>query len=186
MKNRKDITLYPNPQKKHDTMKRKMYASVMIILMNLVAVMTYAQNQSDQAKTYFSSYLSSESMEKLILQSLPTLEDCQSVFEGQHAETYFRSLEEMKSKPVNKPNEGNETFADLRIEYFSTSDIQQGKGNYAGGMERIVDKLQTGVIFYKVSLLRKKGDEYGLALNYWVWINGRWVFFPKPYAAFER
>lgn len=167
-------------------MKRTIYASVMMIGMNLVAGIAHAQNQSDQAKTYFSTYLTSKSIGELMLHSLPTLEDCQSVFNGGDAETYFRSIEEMKSKSGGGSNEGNETFADLRIEHFSTSDIQQGKGNYAGGMERIVDKLQPGVVFYQVSLLRKMGDEHGLAFKYWIRINDRWVFFPKPYAVFEQ
>jgi len=167
-------------------MKKTIYTMTAVIFITLAAMTANAQNYSDQAKIYFAKYLTSKSMTELITKSLPTLDDCKLVFKGQNAYTYFGVIEEMKSKLGAELQKENETFVDIGIEIFSTQDIEQGKGNYAGGMKNIVDKLQTYVTFYKVELLREKGAEMGVAYKYWVNINGRWVFFPKPFTAFEK
>ena len=167
-------------------MKRKTYRMIAVFLMTLIAMSTKAQDQSEQAKTYFSGYLDSKSMAELLIKSLPTLEDCKSVFREPDAETYFKAIEEMKAKQGTELSEESEAFADVRVESFSTRDIEQGNGNYAGGMEGIKDKLQPDAVFYKVSFLREKDAERGLAFKYWGYINGRWVFFPKPYSVFEK
>lgn len=167
-------------------MKRNIYTLTAVFLLTLVSLTASAQDLSDQAKTYFSKHLDSKSMAELILESLPTLEDCKSVFKEPDAETYFKAVEEMKAKQGTELSEETEAFADVRIESFSTRDIQEGNGNYAGGMEGIVDRLQPDVVFYKISLLREKDAERGLAFKYWGFINGRWVFFPKPYSVFEK
>lgn len=167
-------------------MKLKIYTITTLILMTLIAMSTKAQDQSEQAKTYFSGYLDSKSMAELLIKSLPTLEDCRLVFKGKDAETYFQAVEEMKAKQGTELSEESEAFADVKVESFSTRDIEQGNGNYAGGMEGIKDKLQSDAVFYKVSFLREKDAERGLAFKYWLHLNGRWVFFPKPYSVFEK
>ena len=53
-------------------------------------------------------------------------------------------------------------------------------------MKNILDKLQSGVTFYNVNMLKEKGAEFGVAYKYWVKIDTRWVYFPKPWAAFEK
>jgi len=166
--------------------KKVIYTLTIVMFMTVHTFNAKAQNYSDQAKKYFSKYLTSKSMTELITKSLPTLEDCKLVFKGQNAYTYFRVIEEMKSKLGAELQKENETFVEIGIATFSTQDIEQGKGNYAGGMKNIVDKLQTYVTFYQVKLLREKGAEGGVSFNYWVNINGRWVFFPKPFNAFEK
>lgn len=167
-------------------MKQKIYTMTAIFLMTLVTITASAQDLSDQAKNYFAKHLDSKSMAELILKSLPTLEDCKSVFKKPDAETYFKAIEEMKAKQGTELSEESEAFADVRIESFSTRDIKEGNGSYAGGMEGIVDRLQPDVVFYKISLLREKDAERGLAFKYWTYLNGRWVFFPKPYSVFEN
>jgi hypothetical protein len=145
-----------------------------------------AQDYSNQAKTYFSNYLTTSSMIELISNSLPTLDDCKMVFIGQNAYTYFGYIEEIKSKLKEEKAKENQTFKDVKIETFSTQDIQNGTGNYVIAMKDIVDKLNKYVIFYKVEFLKEKGDEYGISYKYWLNINGKWVFFPKPNSAFEN
>ncbi len=167
-------------------MKRKIYTTTVIFLLTLVSLTASAQDLSDQAKTYFAKHLDSKAMAELILKSLPTLEEYKSVFKEPDAETYFKAVEEMKAKQGTELSEETEAFADVRVESFSTRDIKEGNGNYAGGMEGIVDRLQPDVVFYKISLLREKDAERGLAFKYWGYINGRWVFFPKPYSVFEK
>jgi hypothetical protein len=167
-------------------MKKQFLILSIISLFILLSFTAFSQNYSEQAKTYFGKYLDSKAMENLFLESLPTVDDCKLVFTGQNAYTYFGYIADMKSKPNTEKQKEPEKFVDLKIESFTTSDIEQDKGNYAGGMKTILDKLQTGVTFYKVDLLREKGAEFGVAHKYWVKIESRWVFFPKPWAAFEK
>jgi hypothetical protein len=71
------------------------------------------------------------------------------------------------------------------VDTFTTEDVLMHKGNYAGGMNGIADRLIEGVVFYKINFMRKTDDEYGYAYNYWIKIGERWVFFPKPWYAFK-
>lgn len=146
---------------------------------------SFAQNYSQQAKTYFNQYLSTQTMTDLIRNSLPTLEDCQLVFKDAYAKQYFDYVEKSKEQMLPGQVKQDEKFVAVGVDVFSTQDIQQKKGNYAGGMNGIADKLQAYVTFYKVELLRTEGADAGVSYNYWVNINGRWVFFPKPWHAFK-
>lgn len=138
-----------------------------------------AQDYSADAKVFFAKYLSTRSYFDLCKKSLPDLKDCKMVLKAEHAYTMFGAMGDIKngldSEMVNR---NNEVFEDVKIEVFSTQDIELGKGNYAGGMKEVFEKLQPYVLFYKVTYLRKKGDDAGLAYKYWAYIHGRWVFFP--------
>lgn len=156
----------------------------MTIIVLLALTNAKAQNYSDQAKTYFSKCSSSNSVVEIIVKSFPTLDDCKLVFKGDNAYTYFGKLEDIKSQIGSGVQRENQVFVENRVQVFSTQDIELGKGNYAGGMKSIVDKLQPYVTFYEITFLKVKGAEAGNSYKYWVNINGRWVFFPKPFDAF--
>jgi hypothetical protein len=147
---------------------------------------SFGQNYSEQAKTYFSKKLDSKVFLELCIKSLPTMDDCKLIYKGQNAYTYFGFIADMKSKFQEELKKPTETFVDLKVESFTTEDIHAGKGNYAGGMKNLADKLQPAVTFYKIDLLREKGAEFGVAYKYWANISGKWVFFPKPWTAFEK
>ncbi len=165
-------------------MKKQIFFVSILFLVNTFNIQ--AQNYSEQGEKFFSKYLSQKAMTELAFKSLPTLEECKLVFKGQNAYTFFGKIQEFKNLLPTLKNEKNETFAEVDIEVFSTQDIEKGKGNYAGGMKNILDKLQPYVLFYKVEQLREKGAELGVAYKYWTNINGRWVFFPKLYSAFDN
>lgn len=153
-----------------------------IYILSFITVVSFnAKTQSytaDGAK-YFAEHLTSHGMTELISQSLPTLEDCKLIFKGDNADLYYRAIKNKKNEIAAKTVD--ESFEDLRINVFSTQDIEKGAGNYAGGMQNIVDKLQPYATFYRVTMLREKGANYGVSYKYWVNIKGRWVFFPKPW-----
>ena len=151
-----------------------------------LSIAAFSQNYSEQARIYFKKNLESSTIMNLCTTSFPTIEDCNLVFKGQNAYTYFGFIEDMKSIIKEEQKKASEKFVDVRIEFFTTSDIEQGKGNYAGGMKDIANKIQSNVTFYKINYLREIGAETGLAYEYWIKIDNRWVFFPKPYRAFEK
>lgn len=145
-----------------------------------------AQDYSAQAKSYFSKYNNSRAFIELCSKSLPTVDECKLVFKGENAYTYFGYIEELRTNISKELTKENENFEDIRIDTFNSNDIQEDKGNYAGGMRRLKDKLQSYLTFYEVNLLTSKGQEFGIAYKYWLNINGRWVFFPKPWNAFDK
>ena len=147
------------------------------------------QDYSIEAKTHFFKYLNTKTHFDLLTKSLPSLDDCKLVFNGSNAYTYFGYVEEMREKLGERtkediPKEEVETYVDCRINSFTTYDIQQGKGNYAGGMDGIKDKLQPNVTFYAVTYLREKDAELGVKWKYFVNIKGEWIIFPKPWRVF--
>ncbi len=170
----KHIELYP--------IMKKVFTALLFPLLS--SYYASSQDYLKQAQNHFSQYLNSHDFVHLMTESLPTLDECQMVFKEEAALEYHAFVETMKAKAEEELKTEPELFVDVRIEVFSTQDIEQQKGNYAGGMQGILDKLQPYVIFHKVSLLREKGAAYGVAYKYWVNINGRWVFFLKPYRAF--
>jgi hypothetical protein len=161
---------------------KKLFTTFLIML----SLSIYSQDYSEQAKNHFSKYLDSKLFIELCSKSFPTIEECKLVFKGQNAYTYFGYIEDIKSKMAEELKKDSEKFLDIRIEAFCTSDIIQDKGNYAGGMKSMSDKLQNYVTFYEINLLRTMEAEFGVAYKYWVNINGRWVFFPKPWNAFSK
>lgn len=160
--------------------------NLLLFLFIIVCKGLIAQDYCTQAKKYFSAYTDSKAVIDLCVKSLPTLDDCKSVLIGTDAYTYFGMITEMANKAKEETNTDSvKTYVDVKVESFTTYDIKDGKGNYVGGMKNILSKLQPNVTFYKVSYLKNKGDESGVAYKYWVYIYDHWVFLPKIYAAFS-
>jgi hypothetical protein len=141
---------------------------------------------SEEAKTFFAKYSSGKAFTDACKKSLPTIEDCKYVFKGQNAYIYFGYIEDIKSQITGDEKSDMEKYIATKIKIFTTSEIvNKSKGNYAGYMQTIVNKLQPNITFYGVEKIRKPTDESGMSYKYWVKIGGRWVFFPKMGDAFE-
>lgn len=138
-----------------------------------------------KGKDYFINFLNSEIWYKWFLESLPSIEECKVVFTESNAHIYFGIVTELK-KMLKTENLGleNKRFLDFRIESFSTQDIKEDKGNYPGGMKQIIDKIHSGITFNRIIFLNEPNDEHGHSLKYFVEVNNRWVFFPKPWRVF--
>ena len=158
-----------------------MKTKTIFLCLILVAITNILKSQdySEQAKTYFGKHLDNKSLTELLKTSLPSLDDCKLIFKGQSANNYYGYIEEMKKKIATEQPKDMGTFVDLKLVVFTTNDIVQGKANCSGGMKTIVDKLQSNVTFYDVTLLKEKGAELGVSFKSWIKIENRWVFFPK-------
>ena len=146
----------------------------------------FAQDNSKQAREHFGKYLDSKKFLELCIKSLPTLDECKLLFKGQNAYTYFGSIEDIKRQLNEELSKPFIKYEDLRIESFTTEDIQNNKGNYAGGMKIIADKLQPNIRFYNVNFLKNKDDKDGMKYQSVININGKWVFCPKPWRSFGQ
>jgi len=136
---------------------------------------------SDLVKHHFLKYLDEKSINYLLINSLPSLDDCKMVFKDTNADKYFEKIKEINEhwKENIELSESNEIYVDCQIESFTTSDLYLGDD--LGGMERIKNKLQPNVTFYSVRYLREKDSQTGMVYKYFVNIKGDWIYFPKPY-----
>ena len=143
-------------------------------------------NTSDP-KAYFGNYLNQKSFVDMAFRSLATPEQCRQVFTDSAARIYSDAMIKMKTAydTTSAIGTASETFVDVDYEKFTTENVLAGKGNYAGGMAGIKSLLKPGTTFYKIELLREKGAEHGMAYNYWVNLEGQWVFFPKPWKVLQ-
>jgi len=135
----------------------------------------------DLVKHHFLKYLDEKSINYLLINSLPSLDDCKMVFKDTNADKYFEKIKEINEhwKENIELSESNEIYVDCQIESFTTSDLYLGDD--LGGMERIKNKLQPNVTFYSVRYLREKDSQTGMVYKYFVNIKGDWIYFPKPY-----
>lgn len=161
-------------------------ASKICVALLLLVPFSICSQDTEKAKAYFSKYMNTSAINALIAKSLPTKEDCKIVFKGEDADISYTYIEQLKNTSADQENPvTNENFVDISFQTFTTEDVLNQKGNYAGGMASLGDKLQPGIVFYKLELLREAGAEYGMAYKYWVNLKGRWVYFPKPWRAFK-
>ncbi len=158
-------------------MKKATHILIITIIMTVFTINLKAQDYSEQAKKYFEKYLTTELLYGVMIKSLPTLEDCKFVFKGREAYTYFGIAEEMRTSLSSKSEKENIKFVKVRIKNFSTQDVMQGNASCTGGLKNIKEKLQPYVIFYGVKFLKEEGATTGVSSRYWVFLNGRWVFF---------
>jgi hypothetical protein len=144
----------------------------------------HGQDNSELAKKYFSKYHNNKAITELCLKSLPTLEECKLIFKGHYAIVYYSSLEDWKKKLNEQLTKEDIKFTNGRVEYFTAEDIEHKKGNYPLAMQVLENKLQPGVAFYDIIMLKNKGDKSGVDYKSVVYLNGKWIFFPKPWIPF--
>jgi hypothetical protein len=125
----------------------------------------------------------------LMLKAQPTVADCKAIF----SDKYYREVSDMyylqyrnlfddaadpyliKSKKV------------IEINSSTFENIINKQHNLPGGMHMMQEKykaLNSNTKFYRV-VFKDEGAEYGISFAVWCFLNGRWVFFPKPFRIVE-
>ena len=156
-----------------------------IIFLLLLSSSLFGQTDAEKAKIYFSQFADSKAVIEFCARSLPTLEECKMVFKDEYAGKYFASLEHWKTELTEETKNNTIKFYGLKITLFTAEDVRQDKGNYASGMKSIVNELQPNVTFCNFNMQQNAGDEgYGINYQSAVYLNGRWIFFPKPWRLF--
>lgn len=156
-----------------------------ISLWVFACVSLHAQTNATLATKYFENYLIGQKMVELCTLSLPSEADCKRVFNDSNATHYYGFIKYMADNLNGITKKDTNVFIAVRVDTFTTEDVLIHKENYAGGMNDIANRLKGGIVFYKINFMRKTDDAYGYAYNYWVKMEERWVFFPKPWYAFK-
>jgi hypothetical protein len=71
-------------------------------------------------------------------------------------------------------------IANVVVETFTTEDMITNNSKNKDVVKMIKESFQPGVIFYRVSLRKTPTAESGNTFKYFVYLNCRWVIFPKP------
>ena len=156
--------------------------TVAILFLGLFLSSCGSTEESDP-KVFFSSFMKRSEQMKNFIPKFTKIGDAKKIFkDDEFAKKYTDLIEEHMSK-TPPSSKSSEEFVDIRIDTFTTEDIVNGKGNYAGGMNKVVQYLKPNITFYKVNYLRTEGAQYGVAFKYFCYLDGKWVYFPKPWKA---
>ncbi len=131
---------------------------------------------------YFNQILNSNNdINGLFLKSQPHLHDCKLVFSKNFfweiSELYYFKYRDEISKDFSKFK--NENFSYVTVNSYSLTDINE----LPGGMKILFEQfeaLQPGITYYVVKFL-DDNSKVIVSLSVWCYINGRWVFFFKPW-----
>lgn len=148
---------------------------------------TISPPAKNDIERHFQKFLSSEIDPRLLLlQAQPTLADCKEVF----TDEYYRCVHSLYTMYYYNLVDGEHKLSDSfrdKEQYTKTfssfADVQSGKHNLPGGFTEVftMNALRPGKLDYYSISFKAKGKEFGTSFKIWVYLNGRWVFFPKPW-----
>ena len=132
---------------------------------------------------YFGKFLNPDiDHNKLMLQAQPTLADCRVLFKDGLAMHVFNSYSVMYKRLIMIGESWDKLHSKDFFDYRSTdyNQLIDGKSNLPGGMSwpEVLNNLNQGIIFHSL-YFKQYGHEFGVSMAPWVYINDRWVFFPK-------
>jgi hypothetical protein len=116
---------------------------------------------------------------------IPTLEDCRTVFKGNGANLVHSFTKSMFGDMTRSASDFSVAYVDFRTSHFSVEDAMRSPEALRSGMMRIREYLLPGTTFYQVTYLEEAGSEFGVTYRYFVQVGDHWVYFPKPWRAFE-
>lgn len=138
------------------------------------------------ALSYFNQFLDTDfDVNSLFFRAQPNISDCKTVFTSK----YYKEICDIYYYTYRDSMDGNnekgkiESATTVKIDSYTLTDIRNASDHLPGGMRQLFqeyDALHPGIKFYIVHFFNDKNE---LIMNYSVWcyINGRWIFFFKPW-----
>jgi len=122
--------------------------------------------------------------QRLLLEAQPTLSDCRAVFTEQFADQLYMAFTAEFSIMMDANrglSDDDSLLKEYKYEVSNYDDLVKHHIDDIGRKEvsNVLSALQRNPNYYSVRFLRE-GDQWGIATQIWCYINGRWVFFPKP------
>lgn len=117
-------------------------------------------------------------------QLLPTLEDCETIFEGKMGKKVYRYQKRLKRRAniVIRPLLKDQTeylLFQASSEELSDYDKDEAR-NFPGGYHELADYLRPGIMFYRFKFVqpnRKLGSAYDVLVH----VNGNWRLIHRPW-----
>jgi hypothetical protein len=137
---------------------------------------------------YFGKFIKDNaSLNNLFLKAHPTLLDCKAIFTKDYYKTAFQSYcIQFEEVTINNIEPLYPKYTSFRIRTNSSTEIMSGNNKFAGGMRLAAEKgiFKYDVIFYNVQFLKNESSINGNSFSVFCYLEGRWVFFPKPWRGF--
>jgi hypothetical protein len=136
---------------------------------------------------YFNKFLNNEiDSNILFFNAQPSLADCREVFSDEYYLLVHQIYSVFYFSMLDKGNNMNDKLRDKDIYHFkgsSLGDIENQKHNLPAGMATVVERkaFRPGKLQYYSISFTKRDAQHGITFNMWVFLNGRWFFFPKPW-----
>ncbi len=135
---------------------------------------------------YFNEFLKPDAdIALLMLKAQPTLSDCKAVFTAEYykevSDMYYLQYRNMLDDATDPYS--LKTKKAFGIRSSTSEEIMEERHVLPGGMHMMQEKhkvLNSNMRFYGVSF-KDEGEDYGVSFAVWCFLNGRWVFFPKPF-----
>lgn len=138
------------------------------------------------AKDYFIHYLNPNEWKDWFLESLPNLSECKQIFKGDNAYIYFGHIQELKEQFQKEDLiNADQRFLTCDIHLIGVQDIIDNGNNVPGGMKANIAKFQYEIVFYEVIYFKEITDQSGYMLRYFINIDDKWIFLPKPWRVFR-
>lgn len=130
---------------------------------------------------YFNQFSDPNILRKnLFFQAQPNVSDCKKIFSldiykevSDNINILYRDVFD-SDRSINEHSSGN---GELYVVQSSVEEIKNGKNNMPGGIEMIIDEFNCFLpetTFYSLSV-------DGIRYSVWFFVNGKWVFVPKPW-----
>jgi hypothetical protein len=117
----------------------------------------------------------------------PTAADYAAVFDGNFGTkveaAWDRAWESGKMVMAPKPGQ-----TEVKIASATTEELKAGTGNaaeLAGGWKEAAAKMKPGLKVYRFHFL-EPGKDAGMSFDGFIYVNGNWRVFPKPWRALEK
>ncbi|MEL6562435.1 MAG: SMEK domain-containing protein [Bacteroidota bacterium] len=145
----------------------------------------------DHNDDFFNEFINSpENARELMLRTQPTLSDCREVFSDEYFELMHLYYDVCFSAILDpRANwEKFRVFDSFKITTSSYQEVQSGKHNMPGGIRDLVNDrvFRPGKYSFHTVKFYPKDSEYGSSFKTWIKINGRWVYFVKPWRAMDE
>ncbi len=138
------------------------------------------------AKALVSAFLDPKTDRVALTKALqPDSADYKAIFEGDAAAKAEESYKKLWNAPSFEGIGGQEDQTEVLLWAIPTEDIaawNEKAKDLPGGYERIKDKLKKGLVVYRFKFV-KPGSKLGTANDGLIFVNGHWVFVPKPWKA---
>ena len=142
---------------------------------------------------YFGRFLLPDSDPvKLLLLAQPTLADCREVFSDEYFIQVYHFYSHQYLYLVEQPDSDIKMHHlidedEFRVDTSTYADIKSGTHNLPGGISSIYENnaFRPGKLQYHTVRFVQSNQEHGISFKIWVFLNGRWVFFPKPWGIVE-
>jgi hypothetical protein len=139
---------------------------------------------------YFDKFMNPDiDITLLLLKAQPTLADCKMIFAPvfykEAADVYYLQYRTLLDNSDGIHPIKSKQFAEVRANTYA--EIISKSHFFPGGMHMMQEKysaLNSNTKFYRVDF-KEIGAEYGISFAVWCFLNGRWVFFPKPFRVIE-